>query len=793
MAFLQQLLTLPVHSTGFTALPDTLNPEPHKSKVRGNQPTTIHVHGTSPQLAPSRPSTLQLSIRRALARDNARGLSATFEDVYNDCFSVVCVRNEGQSLYETLQGELEQSVTRLSRELLSDKATHGPGDIWLKGFVGGCRWFEGQVALLESLLTYLDQVYVKRAQVASIRQLAFSLFVRTILENPILVATLRTSVTKLLSEERNSRKIFTKTQEIPALVAHLYTHQQYSVFEEFYRDTTWQYYEEESRKTAQEMQNDPKGFFQYVQKRVEEEVERSKKLLPVGSWSIIRDATLKSLLQGKMKWIAEETLGVFLNNKDFENLKVLNEFFSDAEGAKLICGVFKSHIQKTVQSIVQNSAEDETMIEKLLELHALGDSAIKECFLEETAHVTNESTPTSASTSTAPRKRPSQELLYALSDAFSIGFRARRNKPAEMIARHLDKLMRKGQGAMSDAEFDVHLDSALGLYRFTDDKDVFRGFYLRALSKRLLLEKSASHDFEANILKKLKDKYDPEFSMGEEMFTDLRLSRETMTGYYDQLDKHVEQKKLSSEEADEMRKLSVMVLKQGAWPYSHQENAPLLPPNMQRQLDAFTDYYKSKHNGRKLFHQPNISTVTLTGRFKAGTKELSVSLYQAMILILFNRSVELSLSEIRGETGLDDALLRLTLQSLACGKKRVITKVPLGRDVKDGDSFKFNDGFVDPRAKVHINSIQVKVTAEESKQTQTAIDGERGASLDAAIVRIMKAKKEMKYEHLLNAVVDAVKNHFVPDVKHIKQRIDKLMDDYVERDKEKPETLVYIA
>ena len=58
----------------------------------------------------------------------------------------------------------------------------------------------------------------------------------------------------------------------------------------------------------------------------------------------------------------------------------------------------------------------------------------------------------------------------------------------------------------------------------------------------------------------------------------------------------------------------------------------------------------------------------------------------------------------------DDAELRRTLQSLACGKKKVLKKVPPGRDVEDDDVFKYNPDFEDPHAKVHINSIQAKVS-----------------------------------------------------------------------------------
>ncbi|KAJ7456611.1 Cullin family-domain-containing protein [Mycena latifolia] len=799
-----QLLTLPVNSKGFTALPHSItdtepSSPPHKtprretdsdspsaaraSNARADQPIKIQVVGTSlrPRAPPS--NSLQKYIKRILSRDSGSGAGLpSYEDIYNECLSVVCVLNTGEGLYESLKLELEQSVTCLSKELLKENKANG--ETWLKKFVGACQWFETQVVLLQSLLTYLDQVYVRRARIASIRQLAFSLFVRSIFENPQLMDTLRQSVYNLIKEERDIMMIATKTSAIPALVSQLYTHQQYSVFEEYYRDMTLEYYEKESAKLADEMKNDPKRFFSHVQSRIEEEVERSKKLLPVGSWSIIRDATLKSLLRGRMQWIAQETLGNYLDHKDFKSLATMNELFSDAEGAKVICAVFKSHIQTTVQSIVKDTTADDTMVQRLLDFHALVNSAIQECFLEEPVHVTNAATVETGSTSTAPRKRPNQEFVYALSDAFTVGFRARRNKPAEMIARHLDKLMRKGQGGMSDAEFNTLLNLALGLYRFTDDKDVFRGFYLRALSKRLLLEKSASHDFEAAVLKKLKDEYDPAFSQGEEMFSDLALSREAMVEYHAKLPPD-----------SEGSKLSAMVLKQGAWPYSKQEdNLPKLPPSMQAELQAFERFYKGKHTGRELKWQPSVATVTMIARFSAGKKELSVSLYQAAILLLFNEPSELSFTEIFAQVNLSDPILRLTLQSLACGKKKVLLKIPAGRDIDDGDSFRFNEGFVDPRAKVHINSIQAKVTAEESKQTQTAIDAERSSSLDAAIVRIMKSKKEMAYEKLVNATVDAVKSHFIPDVKTIKVRIEKLMEqEYVRRDDDKPQMLFYVA
>ena len=136
-----------------------------------------------------------------------------------------------------------------------------------------------------------------------------------------------------------------------------------------------------------------------------------------------------------------------------------------------------------------------------------------------------------------------------------------------------------------------------------------------------------------------------------------------------------------------------------------------------------------------------------------------------------------------------------------------------GKDIVETDVLYFNADFTDARQKIHINSIQVKETvgsclsesqssfltlpilqAEENHKTQTSIEGDRKHYLDAAIVRIMKARKELSYEQLKVATIDAVKNHFVPEVSVIKQRIAGLVEqDYLARDDDDMNLFTYVA
>lgn len=57
-----------------------------------------------------------------------------------------------------------------------------------------------------------------------------------------------------------------------------------------------------------------------------------------------------------------------------------------------------------------------------------------------------------------------------------------------------------------------------------------------------------------------------------------------------------------------------------------------------------------------------------------------------------------------------------TLQSLACGKVRVLNKSPKGREVAETDEFSFNKDFKDDHVKIKINQIQQKETVSHSSK-----------------------------------------------------------------------------
>lgn len=265
--------------------------------------------------------------------------------------------------------------------------------------------------------------------------------------------------------------------------------------------------------------------------------------------------------------------------------------------------------------------------------------------------------------------------------------------------------LRAGNKEATEEELEQILDKIMVLFRFIHGKDVFEAFYKKDLAKRLLVGKSASVDAEKSMLSKLKQECGGGFtSKLEGMFKDMELSKDINIAFRQHMSNL--DKELS------IIDLTVNILTMGYWP-----TYPLLEVNMPAQLvelqTVFNKFYLAKHSGRKLQWQPTLGHCVLKARFDQGPKDLQVSLFQALVLLLFNDNNMLGYDEIKAACNIEDGELKRTLQSLACGKARVITKHPKGKEILDADKFQFNNEFSNKLFRIKINQIQMKETVRK--------------------------------------------------------------------------------
>lgn len=460
---------------------------------------------------------------------------------------------------------------------------------------------------------------------------------------------------------------------------------------------------------------------------------------------------------------------------------------------------WNNFLKTTVEAVVVDVNREKTMVEELLVFHEKMESVLKGAF-------------------------SSQEgFKYAMKNAFENSINLRQNKPAELMAKFVDRKMR-GEKGVGDAELESLLERIMCLFRYLNGKDVFEAFYKKMLAKRLLLGKSANFEIEKNMLAKLKTECGYNFTAKlEGMFQDVELSRDVMSAYNEQAAREsniivrpdngdatmdvvasssagvgsggdASGVVLSAAKRRSEPEMHVQVLTTGYWPTPPAMEGLVVPSELTSLQNKFESFYTSKYQGRRLTWAHSLERCILTARFPRGKKELEVSFAQATILLCFNRADRLQYPEILAMTHMEVGELKRTLQSLACGivGTRVLTKDPKGRDVSDDDYFHFTSDFANKLFRIRINTIQLRETVEEAEQTHEEVFRERQYQVDAAIVRTMKARKTLSHNVLMSELMTQLR--FPARAADLKKRIESLIErEYLTRDRDDSSMYVYLA
>ena len=77
------------------------------------------------------------------------------------------------------------------------------------------------------------------------------------------------------------------------------------------------------------------------------------------------------------------------------------------------------------------------------------------------------------------------------------------------------------------------------------------------------------------------------------------------------------------------------VLSASAWP-SYPDVEVIIPPVISRAINSFEQFYHTKYSGRRLQWKHSLAHCQLKARFPRGDKEIIVSSFQAIVLLLFN-------------------------------------------------------------------------------------------------------------------------------------------------------------
>ncbi|NWW63493.1 CUL4A protein, partial [Ifrita kowaldi] len=616
-----------------------------------------------------------------------------------------------------------------------------------------------QMIMIRSIFLFLDRTYVlQNSMLPSIWDMGLELFRNHIISDKQVQTKTIDGILLLIERERNGEAV--DRSLLRSLLSMLSDLQQVykESFEQRFLEETNCLYAAEGQRLMQE--REVPEYLHHVSKRLEEEGDRVITYLDHSTQKPLIACVEKQLLGEHLSAILQKGLDNLLDENRISDLTQTYQLFSRVKGGQqILLQHWSEYIKNFGTTIVVNPEKDKDMVQELLDFKDKVDHIIEVCF------------------------QKNEKFINLMKESFETFINKRPNKPAELIAKYVDSKLRAGNKEATDEELERILDKIMIIFRFIHGKDVFEAFYKKDLAKRLLVGKSASVDAEKSMLSKLKHECGAAFtSKLEGMFKDMELSKDVMVQF-----KQYMQNQSDPGNID----LTVNILTMGYWPtYTPMEVH--LNSEMIKLQEVFKTFYLGKHSGRKLQWQTTLGHAVLKAEFKEGKKEFQVSLFQTLVLLMFNEGDEFSFEEIKMATGVEDSELRRTLQSLACGKARVLIKNPKGKEVEDGDKFIFNGDFKHKLFRIKINQIQMKETVEEQVSTTERVFQDRQYQIDAAIVRIMKMRKTLGHNLLVSELYNQLKFPVKPG--DLKKRIESLIDrDYMERDKDNPNQYHYVA
>ena len=234
---------------------------------------------------------------------------------------------------------------------------------------------------------------------------------------------------------------------------------------------------------------------------------------------------------------------------------------------------------------------------------------------------------------------------------------------------------------------------------------------------------------------------------------------------------------------------STSVLTTGFWP-AFTKVELRLPAAMAAARDEFQSFYIKKATSRRLDWQYSLGSANVAGTWPAAaaggapqTYTLAVVTLQAAALLVFGDLTDgarLTTAGVAEALGCSPDVAKRTLHSLACGKQRVLTKAPEGAKIAPDDTFGVNPKFVSALKKLQIPMASL----DEAAASKKIVDDNREHAIDAALVRIMKARKTLAHSVLVMETITQLL-FFKPAPRDIKKRIENLIArDYLERAEE---------
>ncbi|KAH8795902.1 Cullin [Flagelloscypha sp. PMI_526] len=351
-----------------------------------------------------------------------------------------------------------------------------------------------------------------------------------------------------------------------------------------------------------------------------------------------------------------------------------------------------------------------------------------------------------------------------------------RGRSAELIAKYVDGLLRRNHRTAEDDDMEGALNRVVDLFTYLEDKDIFQQCYTTELSKRLIHALSVSDEVEAFMISKLKKACGFEYtSKLQRMLNDVSISKALTDSF---------KERTEQDHGNMDINFSVIVLGANFWPLNSPTHDYIIPQEIIPTYDRFLEYYQLKHSGRKLTWLWNYSKNELRTNYLSQKYILMTRSYQMAILLQYNQNDTLSLDELVSATSIPKHVLTHVVALLTEAKVLVSS---------EGEQYDLNLSFQSEKIRINLNQVIKDDRKASDQMVLKAVNEDRQFQIQSTIWRIMKQRKTMKNQALIQEVISRLSPGFIPRIPEIKKAIEASIErDYIERAKGSKDTFVNI-
>lgn len=777
--------------------------------------------------------TLKSAIREIQKKNNG-GLS--FEELYRNAYNLV-LHKKGDVVYEgvkeVIKEHLETELRVKVLDALNNQFLSVLNHVWSDHHTS--------MVMIRDIMMYMDRIYVAQCNVDNVYNVGLNLFRDHVINHQNIRDHLRHTLLSQVAQERRGECIQAHwIKNVCQMLVHLGIDRR-SVYEEIFEVPFLEQSAEYYRREGQRYLNDncASTYIRQVEHRIDEESKRAQRYLDPGTEKKIVQVVEQELITAHLQTLVEMESGVvnMLQMQKLDDLNCMYKLLSRVQSGspcmlECVSNFLRSQGKNLVNEEQGGKCDAVQYIQKLLELKDRFDSFLRASFNND------------------------KDFQKMIAKDFEF-FLNLNNRSPEYLSLFIDDKLKKGVKGMTETEIEQVLDKTLVLFRYIQDKDIFERYYKQHLAKRLLLNKSVSDDSEKNMISKLKIECGCQFtSKLEGMFKDMAISNSTMDEfktYCNQYNPNLHGVDLSvrvlttgfwptqstplktilplaPREAFDVFKKFYLAKHSGrqlnlqaqlgwadlnAYFYGIKRDEPSEPGMSSSSLTVVNHNQNMVGSGgpctSSIKLEPNCTNYPPTSSSSSTTMGvsttttssvsrkhiLSVTTHQMCILMLYNDRDIYSYQELAEKTQIPEKDLTRALMSLAMGKQnqRILVKHPKTKEIEPGNQFTINDSFTSKLIRVKIQAITCRGESEpELKETRSKVEEDRKHEIEAAIVRIMKARKQMTHSNLINEVTDQLKSRFMPSPVIIKKRIDALIErEYITRGEGERKIYSYVA